>query len=191
MTFYYTARGLYNESYNADVMSWDKYIEWSRLNQLIELVSLDGMLNEVLVEPDHNNADDWNEIITDDHYETGFFKTLEYVLSKVGNKGQFNLLTVAIEPTQDCTNIFIDNFEFIGYDLLDKDYSISALTNCGGFDETFLPAELNKFGLLDDYNKAYDIKDKLLKNNPGEHHADTNVIAVWRQNTIGRQKEDK
>jgi hypothetical protein len=177
VTFYYTARGLYDENYGTEVMSWEKYVEWSRLTQLTELVSLDGMLNEVLIEPDRNNADDWNYIITDEHYETGFFTTLDYVLNRVNTKDRFNLLAVVIEPIQDCSKV-VDDFEFIGYDLLDKDYSISALTNCGGFDETFLPSELNEFGLLDDYFKAFDVKKRLLENNPEEHHADTNVIAV-------------
>lgn len=186
MTFYYTARAIYGKDFAADGMSWDKYIQWSRLTHLTELVSLDGMLNEVLVEPDRNNADDWNYIVTDEHYETGFFTTLDYVLCKVTSKDRFNLLAVVIEPTQDCKTVTKDGFEFIGYDLLDKDYSVSALTNCGGFDETFLPNDLNKVGLIDYYAKAYDTKQRLFKNNPEEHHADTNVIAVWRHNKIGR-----
>ena len=186
MTFYFTARRIYCKGFDASGMSWDKYIEWSRLTQLTELISVDGMLNEVLFEPDRNNEDEWNFIVADDHYETGFFATLDYVLKKVGNITTFNLLAVTIEPTQNCKTVKIDHFDFIGYDLLDKDYSVSALSNCGGFDETFLPSELNQFGLIDDYGKAYDIKKRLLENNPEEHHADTNVIALWRHQRIGR-----
>lgn len=185
MTFYYTARGAYDKDYGEDGMSWQKYIEFSGLTHLTELVSLDGMLNEVLVEPDRDNEDDWNYIVTDNEYETGFFTTLEYVLQKTKTRDRFNLLAVVIEPTEDCKNVTPDNFEFVGYDLLDKDYSISALANCGGFDETFLPVDQNQYGLVDDYDKAFDIKKRLLENNPEEHHADTNVIAVWRHKTIG------
>lgn len=76
-------------------------------------------------------------------------------------------------------------------ELLDKDYGSSALTNCGGFNETFLPNDLNNFGLLDEYQKAYDIKKRLLENNPEEHHADTNVIAIWRHKSIGRRKPNR
>jgi hypothetical protein len=186
VTFYYTARATYDKDFAGDGMSWNKFIQWSRLTQLTELVSLDGMLNEVLVAPDRNNTEDWKHIVMDENYETGLFTTLDYVLRKVECKGRFNLLTAVIEPIQDCKSIAINEFEFIGYDLLDKDYSISALSNCGGFDETFSPHDLNKVGLIDDYNKVYDIKRNLLKNNPGEHHADTNVIAVWRHIKIGR-----
>jgi hypothetical protein len=186
MTFLYTARGTYDKTYDEDEMSWDKYIEWSKLTHLTELVSLDGMLNEVLVEPDYDNADDWECINIVEQYQTGFFTTLEFVLKRLKPKDKFNLLTVVFEPDQDCKNINIENYEFVGYDLLDQDFSISALTNCGGFDETFLPSDLNNKGLIDDFTKAYDIKKRLLENNPEEHHADTNVIAVWRHKTIGR-----
>lgn len=167
-------------------MSWNKYIEWSRLTQLKELISVDSILNEVLVEPNRSESEEWNQIVSDEHYETGFFTSLDYVLKKVQHITSFNLLAVVIEPDQDCKTVRFDQFEFVGYDLLDKDYSVSALSNCGGFGETFLPAELNHFGLIDDYVKAYDIKKRLLANNPDEHHADTNVIAIWRHVTIGR-----
>jgi len=186
MTFLYTARGTYDSTYNEDGMSWDKYIEWSKLTHLQELVSLDGMLNDILVEPDYNNSDDWNFIHTVDLYQTDFFTTLEYVLKRKKSKDKFNLLAVVLEPKQNCKDIKLDDYEFVGYDLLDKDFSISALTNCGGFDETFLPKDLNDKGLIDDFTTAYEIKKRLLENNPEEHHADTNVIAIWRHKTIGR-----
>jgi hypothetical protein len=60
--------------------------------------------------------------------------------------------------------------------------------NCGGFDETFKPTDLNQFGLIDSFEKAYNIRDRLFKNNPGEHHADCNVFALWRHKEIGRVK---
>ena len=145
------------------------------------------MLNEVLVEPDRDKVEDWDFIVCDQEHETGFFTTLDYVLERTKQMDRFNLVAVAIEPTQDCKDILLDGFEFVGYDLLDKDYSISALTNCGGFDETFLPADQNRYGLIDDYTKAFDVKKRLLDNNPDEHHADTNVIAVWRHTTVGRK----
>ncbi|MGS2738756.1 hypothetical protein [Sinomicrobium sp. M5D2P17] len=186
MTFLYTARGTYDKNYDEDGMPWKKYMEWSKLTHLTELVSLDGMLNEILVEPDYDNAEDWKFIHLVEHYQTGFFTTLEYVFKRLKAKDRYNLLTVVLEPDKNCENIKVDGYEFIGYDLLDQDFSISALTNCGGFDETFLARDLNNKGLIDTFSKAYDIKKRLLENNPEEHHADTNVIAVWRHKTIGR-----
>lgn len=186
MTFLYTVRGTYDKYYDEGGMSWEKYINWSRLTQLTELVSLDGMLNELLVEPDRNEASDWEFIVIDDFYETGFYTSLEYVFRRTKKREKFNLLMVVIEPTEDCSLVGVDGYDFMGYDLLDRDYGTSALTNCGGFDETFLPTDLNPFGLIDDYTMAYDIKKSLHENNPNEHHADTNVIAIWRHQVIGR-----
>jgi len=186
MTFLYTARGSYDKTYEETGMSWIHYIEWSKLTHLTELVSLDGMLNEILVEPDYENPDDWNYIQTIGQYQTDFFTTPEFVFKRMIHKDKFNLLTVLVEPNIDCKDIKIDNYEFVGYDLLDQDFNISALTNCGGFDETFQPTDLTDKGLIYDFEKAYDVKKRLLENNPEEHHADTNVIAVWRHITIGR-----
>jgi hypothetical protein len=66
MPVLYTARGTYDKDFNGDGMSWSAYVEWSKLAHLRELVSLDGMLNEILVKPDYDNADDWNYIHVDD-----------------------------------------------------------------------------------------------------------------------------
>jgi hypothetical protein len=104
--------------------SWEKYLKWSKLTHLTEVVSLDGILNEPLVESDYDNPDDWNYIATDGVYETGFFTSLEYVLQKMDPRQRFNLLAEVIEPTQDCKNVKLEDFEFAGYDLLDKEYAV-------------------------------------------------------------------
>jgi hypothetical protein len=186
MTFYYTARKAFDKTCENEVMSWKEYIAWSGLTHLTELVSLDGMLNAVLVKPDRNNAEEWPFIHIVNLYETGFFTTLDYVLRRMSQQDKFNLLRVVLEPDRDCKDVPLDDYEFVGYELLDQDFHTSALTNCGGFDETFSVGDLNGKGLIDDFTKAYTIKKQLLANNPEEYHADTNVIAVWRHKTIGR-----
>lgn len=191
MTFYYTARATYDKDYNQDGISWNRYIEWSRLEQLQELVSVDGSLNELLVAHTSDNKEDPKYIVVDQFYQTGFYTSLDYVLKNMQQKQTFNLLAVVVNPEQDCQNVLLQDFEFVGYDLLDYSYDISALSNCGGFDETFLPSDLNQYGLLNDYQKAHNVKVKLLQNNPDEHHADTNVIAIWRHTAIGRTKPNR
>ena len=189
VTFLYTARRVFDKNYGGEVMAWEKYLEWSKLTHLTELISLDINLNEVLVGIDYESQDYWeNSVVGENEFETSCFKTLEYVLLNNKAKDKFNLLTVVIEPQQDCKINQLNDYDFIGYELLDKDYSTSALSNCGGFNETFLPRELNNFGLIDEFEKAYDLKKRLLENNPNEFHADTNVIAVWRHKIIGKKK---
>jgi hypothetical protein len=186
MEHLYTATEAYDSNYDSNGLSWSKYIEFSKLTHLKELVSLDGMLNGVIFEPDRGEKGDWEFIVSDDTYETGLFNSLEYVIKKIKDKTKFNLLTVVKEPNEKCENLKIPDFEFVGYELLDKDYSTSALSNCGGFDETFLPSDLNHFGLIDTFEKAYDIRDRLFKNNPMEHHADCYVFGLWRHKVLGR-----
>lgn len=183
MTYLYTTRAKFDKDTN--ISAWSNYIEWSKLTHLTELVSLDICLNEMLVKPDRSSEEDWKEIVIDEYHETGFFRTLDYVLRKTNKKKGFNLLAIVIEPESDCSLIRLDDYDFLGYDLLDQYYDTSALTNCGGFDETFLPNDLNNVGLIDDYEKAYTIKKNLRENNPMEDHADTNVIAIWRHRVIG------
>jgi len=188
MDYWYTATETYDKDHDSDGFSWTKYIEFSKLTHLTELVSLDGSLNSLIFEPDRSENGDWDFIVTDDLYETGLFNSLDFVLKKVKDKTRFNLLTVIKEPTEKCERIEIPDFEFVGYDLLDKDYSTSALSNCGGFYETFQSTDLNHFGLIDSYDKAFDIRDRLFKNNPMEHHADCYVFGLWRHKEIGRLK---
>jgi hypothetical protein len=144
------------------------------------------MLNESLVETDRNNEADRDHIVNDNLSETGCFTDLNYVIKRVVSSTRFNLLAVVREPEKECNFIVIEDFEFVGYDLLDQYYDISALTNCGGFDETFSPSDINEYGLISEYRKAYEIKKELIKNNPGEHHADCNIMAIWRHKFIGR-----
>ncbi|MEZ4617436.1 MAG: hypothetical protein R2867_18260 [Caldilineaceae bacterium] len=51
--------------------------------------------------------------------------------------------------------------QLLGYDIMDGDYSISLLTNCGGFPDLFDNSRINRFGLLDEVAEAYAIRDHL------------------------------
>ena len=139
----------------------------------------------MLFDPNRESDEEWKEIVVANYHETGFFRTLDYVLKKTNRFQRFNLLSVVIEPERDCSLIRLDNYDFLGYDLLDQYYDTSALSNCSGFDETFLPSDLNNVGLIDNYEKAFFTKNLLRENNPAEEHADTNVIAIWRHRVIG------
>ena len=109
--------------------SWNKYIAWSGLTQLDEVVSLDPMLcPSVLPEI---KADYWPHIVNED-FMLNFFVDLDYLLEQLSHIGDKNLLCVfrnpERQPLPDATL-----FEFLGYDLVDVQGSASALTNCGGF----------------------------------------------------------
>ena len=180
--FLYAARNIYNQENSG----WESYIQWSKLSHLNEVAGLDYMLNEDLVEVNREKKEYWDNMYISEAYESGLYKTSEFVLANIKSIEKFNFLAVIIEPFQYCKEIALEDYDFLGYELLDLYFEISALTNCGGFDETFLPGYINSFGLIDDFDKAYDIANRLYENNPEEDHANTNVIALWRHKYIGR-----
>lgn len=182
---YYTALKTY-DSDNKNGFSWKEYIEWSEIFHLKELVSLDGILNGLSFIPDLDDVEEWNHIITDQGMIMFFFNSLEYVLSKVEHLEFFNLLAIIKEPTNEKADL-CDAYDFIGYDLIEIGGDVSALTNCGGFDETFLPNDLNSYGLISDYDKAKKILKELPINNPEENHTDCYLYEVWRHKIIGRK----
>lgn len=186
---WYTARATYDPDHKME-FGWEEYKEWSKLVHLSELVSLDGMLNGLVFEPDFDSGEEWEYIVTEGVYSTQFFNSMDYILEKTKSIKYFNLLAVIKEPdesNEERTNQLID-FEFIGYDLIEREGDISALTNCGGFDESFLPSDLNEFGLVSDFEKVKKIQEHLRINNPEEHHADCFLYEVWRHKVVGRKK---
>jgi hypothetical protein len=76
--------------------------------------------------------------------------------------------------------VFVAKRRFAGFDLLDVRGDVSALTNCGGFDEVFAKAEVSHLGLLRDLERAYEIQRGLRTVYPAEHHAQCQVWAIWR-----------
>ena len=182
---YYTALKTYDSDYK-DGFSWNDYIEWSKLVQLKELVSLDGILNRLCFTPDLDASEEWNYIITDEGMVMFYFNALDYVLSKVADIEFFNLLAIIKEPEIEKADLNTV-YDFIGYDLIEIGGDTSALTNCGGFDETFLPKDLNSYGLISEYDIAKRIQKELPINNPDEQHTDCYLYEVWRHKLIGRK----
>lgn len=191
MEIYYTARACFGADYDESGLGWGGYAKWQAKPQLTEVVTLDSTLNKSLIEVENDSPAYWDNVVTHDVHSTDFFKSLEYVLSKVQHKERFNLLAVALEPAEDCGKIVLDDFEFVGYDLLDREWGdISSLTNCDGFIMSHTKDDLNEYGLLKEFEKAYETKAKLLENNPGHGHEDTDVVALWRHRTIGRGRKN-
>jgi hypothetical protein len=158
--------------------AWQKYVDWSGLTQLQEVVSLDGMLcPRVLGEV---KADYWPHIVNED-YLLDYFVDLDFLRSEVRATGadECNLLCVYLNPptAPDVPAAF----ELLGYDLVDTMGSASALTNCGGFDDVFDGAELSPKGLLTSHARALEVQAELRRRYPDEIHADCHVWAIARE----------
>ena len=157
---------------------WRKYIEWSKLTQLDELVSLDGSLCEHVVEEILD--EDWAHILNEDcmlHY----FTDVDYLLRRCGGAAGRNLLCVFRNPDGHPTpSSSSHGFRFLGCDLIDSRSGPSALTNCDGFPLAFSNNELTAQGLLPSLARAREVQQALVDHYPEEGHARCDVWAVFR-----------
>jgi hypothetical protein len=164
--------------------AWNRYVAWSGLTQLTEVVSLDTMLCPTV--PEELTAADWNYNVQAD-YLAFFFRSLDYLQRRVAADGQLNILAVLQNPTEaDMASVTVPGFAFAGFDLVDVQGAISALTNCGGFERVFQNTELSELGLLRDLSRAQQVQAALRLQYPEESHAECHVWAIWRQRFCAR-----
>jgi hypothetical protein len=162
----------------SDRLKWAKYVEWAKIPGLIEVVSLDCGLCPNLV--DELMDADWKHNVQV-HYRLGYFYDLDYLIERVAGVGRRNVLGLYRNPDRHIdTAPATGNFVFMGYDLIEEMTQISAVTNCGGFPETFSNDELNEFGLIRAFDRAHEIRRLLVEHNPEEPHARCEMYAIWR-----------
>jgi hypothetical protein len=169
---YFTAR----RRFDSVSEGWEKYLEFSKIPQLIEVVGLDCTLcPQVLEEFDEEDLEFLSE-----HYEYGTFSDLDHLLARLDRTEKCNVLAVIRDPIEHLDRLMEPGFNFAGYELLEEQTSISALTNCGGFPKAFSNDELNEVGLVANFARAREVQRALAKNYPNEPHAQTTLYALWR-----------
>jgi hypothetical protein len=158
---------------------WDRYVAWSGLSQLREVVTLDTMLCPTL--PEELTAADW-EYNVDADYQVFLFRSLDYLLKRVAANGPLNILAVLQNPTEgDLAAVSLPGFTFAGFDVVDVHGDVSALTNCGGFEGVFVNDELSELGLLTELGRAREVQASLGVQYAEEPHADCHIWAIWRR----------
>jgi hypothetical protein len=161
----------------SDGRDWKKYIEWSKLEQLEEVVSLDPMLCPSVL-PEIKPAY-WSHIVNED-FMVGFFTDLDYLRGETAGVQRMNSLCVFRDPPAHPTSEVPKGFEFVGYDLVDIEFTASALTNCGGFPEVFSNGELSEKGLLRSHERSRQVQTELRRLYPHEAHANCHLWAIFR-----------
>jgi hypothetical protein len=151
-------------------------VESSRLTQLREVVTLDAILCPPIV--DEILPQDWPHIVNEDFMLT-YFTDLDYLLRRIGTERDRNLLCLYRNPEAH-PSPSDSRFGFEGYDVVDVQGGISALTNCGGFPLAFVNEELNSVGLLPTRERATQVRTALLTNYPVEPHAHCDAWAIFR-----------
>lgn len=160
-----------------------------KFSHIKEVLSLDGLISKSLVTIDRKSMTYWNENVTYGNFQTDFFFSLEYVIENTKGMHPFNLYAVIHEPNEERTDVLNFEFDFVGYELLDKPaFHISLLTNCWPMFDEIHPKDLNRNGILDNYTIARTVQRSLKQNRPNESHTDCDLFEVWRHKTIGRDK---
>lgn len=166
------------ETFTASDKAWKKYVDWSGLAHLTEVVSLDPMLCPTVLPKIKDEY--WPHIVNED-FMLNFFVDLEFLIKEIGDIPERNLLCVYRNPPSepDPYGGLVD-FQFLGYDLVDVHCSVSALTNCGGFPDVFANDELSPKGLLLSHARAIEVQSELRRRHPDEDHANCHVWAIAR-----------
>jgi hypothetical protein len=161
----------------SDGETWQKYLEWAKIPQLVEIVSLDIMLCPRLITD--FTEEDWSHIVNED-FRLDYFHDLGYLKRRVQSVPRRNILGLYRNPETHIPTAPAQEFTFIGYDLIEEDTQVSALTNCGGFPDVFQNEELNEFGLIQTFDRATEVKRTLAELHQEEPHAQCELYAIWR-----------
>lgn len=165
------------EKFDKSDVGWEKYVAWSKLDQLDEVVSLDGILCPTVlpkIKPEY-----WSRIVNED-FMLNFFKDLDYLRGEIAEIPRTNLLCVFRNPSAHPTSEVPNDFAFVGYDLVDVESQISALTNCGGFVDVFSNNELSEKGLLRSFERSREVQADLRRQYPHEPHANCHLWSIFR-----------
>ena len=185
MTVLYTGREPFNQAFPKEGLTWEEFRVWNGFSKMSELLSLDQFLNAEL-ELFKNDTNQSFSFI-DQGRRTGLYTSLEHILDIAGEQEYYNLLAVVRDPKEECSELELDGFEFAGYDLIDKEYGYSALSNLGSILSPIVATDLNEFGLIQHLYEAKKIQGKISTIYAGLEQAQTIIMAIWRHERIGRQ----
>lgn len=186
MTILYTGREPFNPAFPKEGLTWGEFTVWNGFDQMSELLSLDQFLNAELEMFNRESAE--SACFFDNGSRTGLYTSLEYVRKIAGNCPVYNLLAVVKDPEKECAGFEMDGFEFAGYDLIDKGFGYSALSNLGGILSPIKSSDLNEYGLISQLVDAQLIQSKIGILYTDLEQAQTHVMAIWRHKWIGREE---
>ncbi len=148
----------------------------------IRLFKADRCFNTEDIRGYNKNRINAEEIVS---FDSGLFE-LEEIKKYNGKHECEQILLIIVRPDVERVNDNIVQditaFEFCGYDLVEMDTYISAITNCGAtFENAIEYGNLNEFGLISNYSVVVTTQIKLRDNYPYENHADSEIVEVWRK----------
>ncbi len=111
------------ESFNKSHDGWKDFVEWSKLTQVNEIVSLDISLCPNLI--NDPTEEDWRHIV-EEYENCCFFKELNYLMERTREFKNKNILALVYKPVMEEKGREVNEFIFVGYDLVEEFSGISA-----------------------------------------------------------------
>ena len=161
---------------------WIGYTHWLRRTDLKRVITLDSLLCPAVVHVE--SGDDW-EFVAKEDFMLDFFTDLGFVLRRVAGHRPSVVVAVARDPApQEVSGFSLPDFEFAGFDVVDTQFTASALFNNrfpGLSDTNRLSPES---GLIRSRDRAFRLRDTLRQRHPDREEARCYVWAVWRHTGI-------
>jgi hypothetical protein len=156
-----------------DQLRFVGYREFSGFTHISELVTLDSMMCPNAI--DELRPEDWEHNVHED-FRTELFRDAYYLLNRQPLDPSIHQLIAALECPAPSIEL-PDGFVRCGHDIMDSYFGNSTLTNCGPIPEAFNPSEVNEFGLIDDRQRAFAIRDTMRHLQPDDPHL--GACEVW------------
>jgi hypothetical protein len=174
--YYYTAIERFDHN-NGE--RWLGYTRWLGRTDLARVITLDSILCPPVVHVE--SSDDW-EHVAQEEFMLDFFTNLDFVLRRVSSHRPSVVVAVARNPSADeVANFPHPDFEFAGFDIVDAQFTASALLNGCNFPEAFDVSELSsESGLIKSRQRAFRIRDVMHKRYPNRDKIPSHVWALWR-----------
>ena len=126
--YYYTAIERFDRD-NGE--RWVGYTRWLGRTDLTRIITLDSALCPPVVHPE--SADDW-QFVAKEEFMLDFFTSLDFVLQRVAGHRPSVVIAVARDPSaDDVSNFPHPDFELAGFDVVDAQFTASAVLNHSRF----------------------------------------------------------
>ena len=172
--YYYTAI----ESFDPENGErWLGFTRWLGRSDFKRIVTLDSALCPTVVHP--QSADDW-QYVAKEEFMLDFFTDHGFVLRRTHGRRPSVVIAVKREPSEeDLENFALPHFELAGFDLVDAEFTRSALFN-NRFPNVINISRLSSdSGLLRSREWAFRIRESLKRHYPDQADARCFVWAVW------------
>jgi hypothetical protein len=158
---------------------WMGYARWLGRTDLQRVVTLDSHLCRPLIHVE--SGADW-EFVAQEEFMLDFFTDLDFVLRRAAGIPRALVVAATRDPSEaDVGGFSRPDFEFEGFDVVDAQFTSSALFNGNRFPGVFDVSELSAgSGLILSRDRAFAIRDSLRQRYPGRDQAQCYVWAIWR-----------